>query len=544
MPSSSSPPPPLISAPRITTLIACLIVATSAGTRYVYSGYSPQLGARLHISHTQLNFIGVSASFGSLSSPMWGRIIDSHGPRIPLACSFLFHIIGYAWMKQLYDAGLPPHAKTLPMMVFVALFLCTLLAGSGGVAADIASVNSTAKTFPDRARGSTTGLVISGYGLSPLVFTSISHFFFASNTSAFLLVLTLGTSIPMIMGFFLVRPIPLPIQDASDIEEGHNQLQGISSALQSHSSTRAPLLDHDDLAGGLQSSNSAVFRTGMKGARIDREVYALDDIPFPSANGVFSPLSSYPRGSNGDVAVPTLNLHGRQLYASTDFWLLFTILAILSGTGLMYINNVGTISQVLYAHKNSKYDKVKASSWQASQVSLISFMSFLGRLVIGIISDLVKNKYKLPRSYLLVPIAVLFFISQLMLAIADNITQLWIASSLLGLAHGSLYSLYPTVCLEWFGMAHFSENWGYLSMSLLAGGNLFSLVFGHNLDAHDRHHSTTTSHSHLSSIDPVQCLKGLDCYVSAVYLTIASTLVSIVLCYWAGYREKQKIAKL
>ena len=53
-------------------------------------------------------------------------------------------------MKQLYDAGLPPHVNTLPVLIFVALILCTLLTGSGGTAADIASVNSTAKTFPDR----------------------------------------------------------------------------------------------------------------------------------------------------------------------------------------------------------------------------------------------------------------------------------------------------------------------------------------------------------------------------------------------------------
>ena len=78
-------------------------------------------------------------------------------------------------------------------------------------------------------------------------------------------------------------------------------------------------------------------------------------------------------------------------------------------------------------------------------------------------------------------------------------------------------------------------------MSLLVGGNVFSFVFGQNLDAHDRP-LTLTSHSH-PSIDPVQCLKGVDCYVSAIYLTLSATLVSIVLCVWAGYREKQRIAK-
>lgn len=53
-------------------------------------------------------------------------------------------------MKQLYDSGLPPRVNTLPILIFVALIVCALLAGSGGTAADIATVNTTAKTFPDR----------------------------------------------------------------------------------------------------------------------------------------------------------------------------------------------------------------------------------------------------------------------------------------------------------------------------------------------------------------------------------------------------------
>ena len=275
-------------------------------------------------------------------------------------------------------------------------------------------------------RGSTTGLVISGYGLSPFLFTTVSHFFFPDNTSAFLLLLALGTSLPMIMGFFLVRPIPLPVQDNSDIEEGrdHDYMEAISSALDSHTHGRTPLLDHDEFA--MQGSRSAtVIRTGIKSARIDGENFALDDIPIRSPNGVPttspSSSSSQSRRPNTTREVAILNLHGRQLWTSIDFWLLFTILAIRKCIYLFFlfnyvsfpsfffsserngfgvyvrfftlarvcvyffidINNVGTISQVLYAHKNSKYDKVKASGWQVAQVSLISIMSFIGRILIG-----------------------------------------------------------------------------------------------------------------------------------------------------------------
>ena len=76
-------------------------------------------------------------------------------------------------------------------------------------------------------------------------------------------------------------------------------------------------------------------------------------------------------------------------------------------------------------------------------------------------------------------------------------------------------------------------------MSILVGGNVFSYVFGRNLDAHDR-----PLLSQPPSIDPVQCLEGLDCYVAAIYLTLSATFVAMVLCFWAGYREKQRIRKL
>ena len=185
-------------------------------------------------------------------------------------------------------------------------------------------------THTSSQRGSTTGLVISGYGLSPFIFTSISHFFLAGNTSAFLLLLALGTSVPMIMGFFLVRPIPLEVHGTSD-RESHDALEGISSALEPHDSSHTPLLDHDFTAG--LHSHSAVLRAGTKSGPIEEE-YALDDMPFRSADNVFMPLSSRPQSSDRDVTVitistdPKLNLHGRQLWTSSDFWLLFTILAI------------------------------------------------------------------------------------------------------------------------------------------------------------------------------------------------------------------------
>jgi len=56
----------------------------------------------------------------------------------------------------------------------------------------------------------TTGLVLSGYGLSAFIFSAIAHTFFPGDTSALLRLLAFGTSIPILLALFVVRPVPLP----------------------------------------------------------------------------------------------------------------------------------------------------------------------------------------------------------------------------------------------------------------------------------------------------------------------------------------------
>ncbi|KAF8189660.1 major facilitator superfamily domain-containing protein [Pholiota molesta] len=533
-------PPPLISIPRLTTLIASLIVALCSGTNYVYSAYSPQLGMQLGITHTQLNIVALAGNVGVYSSgPVWGRIVDTRGPRILLACSFLFLLGGYSGIRYLYDRGLPEGVASLSTIAFCGLVLSSFLTGAGGNAGLVSAVNSTAKTFPDKARASTTGLVISGFGLSAFFFSSISHILFAGNTSAFLLVLALGTSGPMIMGWFLVRPIPLPAEVGYEAVEGLEDPEAITSALAPnqapHSSSHTNLLDH----GFVEPPHSR---------HIERQD---DEDGYPQARSSEVELTS--GGPDASVRIRSLsrgaaimhdttpNVYGKKLWCSADFWLLFSILSMLSGTGLMFINNVGSMSQALYAHNNPHYDEIEASGWQATQVSAISLMNFSGRIFIGLVSDFGKNKYDMPRSYSLVLVSLFFFISQVVASTEDRIENLWVASALLGLAHGSVFSLFPTVCLEWFGMPHFSENWGYLSMSPIVAGNLFSLVFGRNLDAHDG--SSVKSSVIRSAVAAApQCLEGLECYVNTIYLTSGATFLSVLLSIWAGYRDREKIA--
>lgn len=69
-----------------------------------------------------------------------------------------------------------------------------------------------------------------------------------------------------------------------------------------------------------------------------------------------------------------------------------------------------------------------------------------------------------------------------------------------------------------------------MSFSPLVGGNVFSLAFGKNLDAHT------------PTVENLQCLEGRECYVASLHMTIASTFVAFVLAVWAGHRDHRKKA--
>lgn len=75
-------------------------------------------------------------------------------------------------------------------------------------------------------RTTVTATVVSGFGLSAFLFSTIAHTVFLGNTSSFLLTLALGTPTSMVLGWFLIRPCPYPEHvvrtTESDVREESN----------------------------------------------------------------------------------------------------------------------------------------------------------------------------------------------------------------------------------------------------------------------------------------------------------------------------------
>ncbi|KAF8075793.1 major facilitator superfamily domain-containing protein [Lyophyllum atratum] len=477
--------PALMSVPRLTTLAASLLVTLASGTNYV--AYAPQLGTRLQISHTQLNVVGIAGNIGVyISGPVWGRIVDLRGPRILLASAFILLLAGYSGARHIFDSGIPASSTTISTFTFSVLVFCKAMTGAGSNGGLMSAVNSTAKTFPDKARATATGIVLSGLGISAFLFSTIFRVEFPGDTSSFLLLLSLGTSIPMILGYFFIRPVPLP------------PIERENEVTLYQDSERSSILAPEE-----RITNAALTQLGV---------------------------------------VP--NLFGYELWISLSTFGSFSLFYRYQGRLVLNlcadVNNVGSISQALYATSTVIYNPIEAARWQADQVSITSLFNCSGRIVLGVVADYGKNRFNLPLSYSLVLVSSLFCISQVIIANIDDVHNLWMASAMTGLAYGSTLSLFPHVCIEWFGMLHFSENWGYLAAAPLVAGNVFSFVFGRTLDSHD----TSAADPFVPPAGPVrQCMLGRQCYVHALYLTMGACFLAIVLSGWTSCRYRKMLAR-
>jgi hypothetical protein len=177
---------------------------------------------------------------------------------------------------------------------------------------------------------------MAGFGLSAFFFSSISHILFPGNTSDFLLVLSLGTALPMILGFFFVRPIPLPSNGITPVEDGSlNDYQPLSVSdadeFPHHirrSSSSVPLLFHPD-GNEEEETRKPALQHSAQGHAGTPHVTVSDSLELsPSASFHSRGLphtTSLPEGelpTEKIVEGRGVDLYRWTLWKSVDFWVM------------------------------------------------------------------------------------------------------------------------------------------------------------------------------------------------------------------------------
>ena len=235
------------------------------------------------------------------------------------------------------------------------------------------------------------------------------------------------------------------------------------------------------------------------------------------------------------------------------------------------------MARALALKDNSSSDEQDNMKWQTLQVSTLSIASCAGRILIGtglsgvysfvmaqtsyrtgVTADF-GNHRGVRRAWCISIVAASFLISQLVGLCVRDIEHLQYAVALVGISYGGVFGLLPTIVIEWFGMgtrirsfllesrgltcplgslsspvieswhtAHFSENWGLVSLSPLVAGNIFSMIFGWISDAHSSYGG-----------DGMCCLEGAGCYSASLYVTTCACLCALILAFVAAKRDKR-----
>ncbi|EOA87824.1 hypothetical protein ACJQWK_02270 [Exserohilum turcicum] len=496
--------PPLHQKTRIVSVVAATAIALACGTNYAYSAWAPQFADKLKLSATESNIIGTSANLGMYAAgiPM-GLITDRKSPRLAAFIGMLLLFVGYYPIKLAYDGG--PGYMGVGLISF-----CSFLSGVGSCAAFQAALKTATLNWPGH-RGSATACPLAAFGLSAFFYTLIAGIAFPGNTSGLLTMLSFATSLLVL--------VSIPFLIVVDHQPG----AGYAVVPTSERTRRDSNVLHSTKPHGSRFKSSAPP---------EEQITTEEERDGPSTET--SSLISGP----GDIADDDdttskksthsrIDVTGMVLLRIPEFWQLWVLIGLLSGVGLMTINNIGHDVQALWKHWDSNISEDFVAHRQLWHVSVISLCSFLGRLSSGIGSDVIVKRLHHSRYWCAAISATIFALAQTTAIRVEDPHLLWAVSGLSGLAYGVLFGVFPALVVDAFGSDGFAVNWGFMTLAPVVSGNVFNLFYGAVYD----------SNSVVQPDGQLACEVGLSCYRTAYYVTLTSSVLGIFACFWGIYGE-------
>lgn len=446
-----------------------------------------------------------------------GMLIDSKGPRWGVLVGTICLACGYFPLKRAYDQG--AGSMSVPALCFFGL-----LTGLGSCTAFSASIKVCATNWP-RHRGTATAFPLSAFGLSAFFYTFIAALVFPDDTSGYLLLLAIGTSVMTFVGMLFLRLIP-PLQGSYQTVPNADERTGVYK--------------RNDDSTKMHRTNSGT-RAALK-----NKAYITNEIGSAEETSSLVNSSSSSVSGPGDIDAPSRSTHvhhpqqaditGWALLKNSKFWQLFILLALLCGVGLMSINNIGNNARSLWHHYDDTASPEFIQSRQLMHVSILSVCSFLGRLMSGIGSDWLIH-HNASRFWTLVASSILFVLAQVVALILEDPNYLFWLSGLTGLAYGVLFGVYPALVADAFGPSGMGINWGAMTMAPVISGNVFNLCYGAILDHHSVFKGTPGKGGERV------CDDGRKCYAAAYWVTLVASSVAVVwtlICIGQEQREAKR----
>lgn len=433
----------------------------------MFSSYSPQLALQLGYTATNVSLVALSGNFAvALTGPFSGAMVDKRGYKMPLFIGAAGLTFGYVGLRAQFIA--------LRGNLFY-LCLCLFGVGCGLTFLFLVCLKCCAVTFPMN-RGVATSFPSAMYGLLAMFYSVAASSLFPGDTLGFLLFLPLS----VVIIFIVCAPV--------------------------------------------------VMKCEPRRAETPRVISVLEPMDLKSREGFGSLVR------DGSATQDASDESRQSLLHSPRFWLLFVITGAMASVGQMYIYSVGYMVKSLITGQFSLDDNFSKQNdinafvqgEQHLQVGLISTANCTGRLLAGFMGDFVRQKLRLPRSWLLLVPGFGFTIAQFMARSIRDYHSLHLLSVISGFMYGFTFCILPIIVGDVFGMANFSRNWGIMGLAPLFPSNLFTSYFG---VVYDSNSVTSDQGLHL-------CLLGKGCYDKVFNFSLVIALVALIVVFLFNFGDK------
>ncbi|KAL9642175.1 hypothetical protein ABK040_007179 [Willaertia magna] len=494
-----------------------------SGTHYAFSSISPTIKSELNLSQIEVNLIGTFGNIGTYFALPISFLNDIFGSKITLFMSSILLFSGYFLFYLVYNEIIPRLENSLSMVVLLCFFMVLMGQGSAGVYAAVATTNI--KNFSLKHRGKVIGILGSGVALSSALFSMLYSSFFDGALEGYLLFTSILTgSCVLILGLLFVNQIKQSTtttnnnnnnkkDDEASVNESINQIKIEESMENEVDEFVHPVDEEEDIVDEVAmidkvsnvSSDDNENETRSLLVEEQRISSSYTTFHNPKMNHIYKIANT-----------PLKDYNPIQLLLSLDFYILFFIYFAGMGSGLVIINNLGSIV-ISFGGKDGQ---------QHFMVQLFAVSNCLSRLMFGLVSDRF-SKY-VTRATFLTGAVTLMLINQLLTLVAP----LWfyyLLVILLGIAFGGIAVIGTAIISERYSPKYFAMNNSLLSIASSLGSiGLATFLAGHIYEINIHGHS----HGHLK-----YCY-GRECFQITFYITTGLCTAAFALCLILMYRTR------
>lgn len=507
-------------------ILSCLC----AGSISAYSLYGPLFLKHLRYSQFQVNVVSTTAELAMyLPVPLFGYLCDRYNPRpLSLGAGILFGV-GYLLAALTYHAGPPRSEGGWPFAVMVVAFVGV---GMGTSCMYSSAVTTCAKNFGrGKHKGLALAMPIAAFGLSGMWQSQVGSHFFAQKEDE-------RNGDVDVFRYFLF-------------------LAGLLFAVGLVGAVGLRVIGEEEM---IDDAVTDLERSGLLEENPFRQRSLLHDGENPNGNS-YGTLS--PHGRDTEVSSPVskphesdsvlkknmlLNTETRIFLTDPTLWLLAAGFFLTTGPGEAFINNLGTIIHTLYPPSTP----IPPSNSPATHVSIVALTSTLARLLTGTLSDLLapttphpnvgdnsNTPFSVSRMSFLLTSTLLFSLGQLLLAagaVQSHPHHFPLASALVGLGYGAIFSLTPIIVSVVWGVQNFGTNWGIVAVVPAAGAAIWGAVYSGVYQAGVERSRMLGG---AQEVEEQMCY-GVRCYRSTFWAMAVASWVAVGLWAWAWRRWRKR----